>query len=89
MLSSGVVRSLRWLIAVRRNRRTGQDVSRPSATSREVIDVSTCSKVQYETQAAAMAAMRVIAKRCAARGRRQPRRAYPCSGCKCWHLTSG
>jgi hypothetical protein len=50
--------------------------------------MSECSKISYADQRAAVAAMRVIARRYAVRGESGPRGAYLCSSCRCWHLTS-
>jgi hypothetical protein len=50
--------------------------------------MSECSKIPYPSHAAALLAMRGIARASRARGRTGPRGAYLCGSCRSWHLTS-
>lgn len=50
--------------------------------------MSGCPKVHYPSRNDAERYMGVIAKKCAARGRKAPTGAYLCRECRCWHLTS-
>jgi len=68
--------------------RYGLDVSQRVLFFEGATFMSSCVKIRYFQRRDAVAALRIIAKKCRRKGKKVPVAIYPCEHCGAWHLTS-